>query len=117
MFSKPHEAFADADQLVQHMLDALLADKSIAIHLMNDKIAGEDTYFHSLNVSVLSMMLAKELRCRPTILRPLVSVACFHDIGKVEIPARIVNATLPSQPRRKNLLQLHCQYGLNVVSK
>ena len=62
VFSRPHEAYADADQLVQHMLDALLADKSIAIHLMNDKIAGEDAYFHSLNVSVLAMMLAQWLR-------------------------------------------------------
>ena len=117
VFSKPHEAFADADQLVQHMLDALLADKSIAIHLMNDKIAGEDTYFHSLNVSVLSMMLAKELALPADDIKAIGIGCLFHDIGKVEIPARIVNATLPLNRAEKNLLQLHCQYGLNVVSK
>ncbi|MBK7720446.1 MAG: HD-GYP domain-containing protein [Simplicispira sp.] len=117
VFSRPHEAYADADQLVQHMLDALLADKSIAIHLMNDKIAGEDAYFHSLNVSVLAMMLAKELALPAEDIKAIGIGCLFHDIGKVEIPARIINATLPLNRAEKNLLQLHCQYGLNVVSK
>lgn len=117
IFSRPHDAYADADKLVLHMLDALLADKSIAIHLVNDKIAGEDVYFHSLNVTVLAMMLAKELALPADDIKAIGIGCLFHDIGKVEIPARIVNSTLPLNRAEKNLLQLHCQYGLNVVSK
>lgn len=117
VFSRPRDAFAEADTLVQKMLDSLLADKSIAIHLMNDKIAGEDAYFHSLNVSVLAMMLGKELELSPADIKAIGIGSLFHDIGKMEIPARIVNATLPLNRAEKNLLQLHCQYGLNVVSK
>ncbi len=117
LFSKPVDAFADADKLVQKMLDSLLADKSIAIHLMNDKIAGEDAYFHSLNVSVLAMMLAKDLALPAEDIKAIGIGCLFHDIGKVEIPARIVNATTPLSRAEKNLLQLHCQYGFNVVSK
>lgn len=117
VFSRPQDAYAEADQLVQHMLDDLLADRSIAIHLMNDKIAGEDVYFHSLNVSVLAMMLAKEMALPADDIKA-VGIGClFHDIGKVEIPTRIVNSTLPLNRAEKNLLQLHCQYGLNVVAK
>lgn len=117
VFSRPQDAYADADQLVQQMLDGLLADKSIAIHLMNDKIAGEDVYFHSLNVSVLAMMLAKELALPAEEIKAIGIGCLFHDIGKVEIPARIVNSMLPLNRAEKNLLQLHCQYGLNVVRK
>ncbi len=117
IFSKPQEAYKDADKLVQHMLDSLLSEKSIAIHLMNDKIAGEDAYFHSLNVSVLAMMLAKELALPAEDIKAIGVGCLFHDIGKVEIPARIVNSTVPLNRAEKNLLQLHCQYGLNVVSK
>ena len=39
------------------MLESLLTDKDIAIHLMNDKGAGEENYYHSLNVAVLAMLL------------------------------------------------------------
>lgn len=117
VFSRPQEAYAEADKLVQQMLDALLADKAIAIHLMNDKIAGEDVYFHSLNVSVLAMMVAKELGLPDEDIKA-VGIGClFHDIGKGEIPAAIVNATQPLNRAQKNLLQLHCQYGLNAVAK
>jgi putative nucleotidyltransferase with HDIG domain len=117
VFARPQEALAEADQLVQGMLDDLLADKNIAIHLMNDKIAGEDAYYHSLNVAVLAMMLAKELGLSAEDIKATGIGCLFHDIGKVEIPARIVHATLPLKRAEKNLLQLHCQYGLRIVSK
>lgn len=63
------------------------------------------------------MMLAKELALPAEDIKAIGIGCLFHDIGKVEIPARIINATLPLNRAEKNLLQLHCQYGLNVVSK
>ena len=117
MFSRPKEAFAAADKLVQQMLDSVLADQAIAIHLVNDKIAGEDVYFHSLNVAVLAMMVGKALALPSADIRAMGIGCLFHDIGKVEIPARIVNATQPLNRAEKNLLQMHCQYGLNAVAK
>lgn len=117
LFSRPQDAYKDADALVQQMLDALLADKNIAIHLMNDKIGGEDTYYHSLNVSVLAMMLAKELSLPPDDIKALGIGCLFHDIGKVEIPDRIVNKTFPLTRAEQNLLQMHCQYGLAIGAK
>ncbi|MBI3283525.1 MAG: HD-GYP domain-containing protein [Burkholderiales bacterium] len=117
LFARPQEAYKDADQLVQQMLDSLLADKSIAIHLMNDKIAGEDAYYHSLNVSVLAMMLAKEMALPPEDIKALGIGCLFHDIGKVEIPDRIVNKTFALTRAEQNLLQLHCQYGQAIGAK
>lgn len=117
VFSRPQEAYDEADKLVQSMLDDLLADRNIAIHLMNDKVAGEDAYFHSLNVAVLAMMLAKELGLTAQDIKATGIGCLFHDIGKMEIPTRIANATLPLKRAEKNLLELHCQYGLKIVGK
>lgn len=117
LFSRPQDAYNDADQLVQQMLDSMLADKSIAIHLMNDKIAGEDAYYHSLNVAVLAMMLAKELALPSADIKALGIGCLFHDIGKVEIPDRIVNKTFALTRAEQNLLQLHCQYGEAIGEK
>ncbi|MCU6432509.1 HD-GYP domain-containing protein [Undibacterium sp. Jales W-56] len=117
LFSRPQEVFRDADQLVDQMLDSLLRDKDIAIHLMNDKIGGEDVYYHSLNVSVLAMMLAKEMGLPPADIKQLGMGCLFHDIGKVEIPDRVVNKTEALTRAEQNLLQQHCQYGEPIANK
>ncbi|WP_394777831.1 HD-GYP domain-containing protein [Undibacterium sp.] len=117
LFSRPQEAQKEADQLIQQMLDSLLADKDIAIHLMNDKIAGEEAYYHSLNVSVLAMMLAKEMHLPAQDIK-MIGLGClFHDIGKIEIPDRIVNKTFALTKAEQNLLQLHSQYGATIAEK
>lgn len=117
LFSRPQEAVREADQLVQQMLDSLLVDKDIAIHLMNDKIVGEEAYYHSLNVAVLTMMLAKELKFPADDIKQLGMGCMFHDIGKVEIPDRIVNKTFALTKAEQNLLQMHSHYGQQIAEK
>jgi putative nucleotidyltransferase with HDIG domain len=117
IFSQPQRAYDDAFELVQQMLDSLLTDKDVAIHLMNDKSAGEDIYFHSLNVAVLSMMLAKELGMSAKEIEELGMGSLFHDIGKIEIPDRIVRKTEPLTRPEESFMQLHGQYGEAIGKK
>lgn len=117
LFSRPQEAVQSADQLTRQMLDSMLAEKDIAIHLMNDKIAGEETYHHSLNVAILSMMLAKEMSFAAADIKALGMGCLFHDIGKVDIPDRIVNARHDLSRAEQNLLQQHCAYGVKIGEK
>ena len=117
LFSRPKETRENADQLVKQMFDSMMADTNIAIHLMNDKIAGEDAYYHSLNVSILSMMLAKEMSLSNEDIKTLGLGCLFHDIGKIEIPDRIVHSTFALTRAEQNLLQMHCQYGENIGAK
>ncbi len=62
LFSKPDEVREQAATLIGAMADSMLVDTDIAIQLMADKVGGEDVYYHSLNVTLLSMMLAKEMK-------------------------------------------------------
>ncbi len=117
LFSKPQDALNSADQLTSQMMASLLSEKDVAIHLMNDKIAGEETYYHSLNVSILSMMLAKELSFAPEDIRVLGLGCLFHDIGKVEIPDRINHAKHNLSKAEQHLLQQHCRYGVKLGEK
>ena len=117
LFSRPQESVAQAEQLVQQMVDSLLVDKNIAIHLMNDKIAGEEAYYHSLNIAILTMMLAKELAFSAEDIK-ILGVGClFHDIGKIEIPDRVVNKTFELTRAEQNLLQQHVFYGQQIAEK
>lgn len=79
--SQPSLVREEASRLINSMADSMLLDADIAIHLMADKIGGELVYHHALNVSLLSMMLAREMRLSSDSLRAVGLGALFHDAG------------------------------------
>ncbi len=117
MFSRPQEAKQDAGKLVDQMLDSLLLNKDVAVHLMNDKNSGKEAHFHALNVSVLAMMLAKELKMSDEDIRHIGMGSLFHDIGKREIPSQIVNKIEPLSRPEMTIMQQHCAYGEVLAKK
>lgn len=117
LFSQPQEAYRCANELVDEMVDSVLTDRDIAIHLMKDKYGGEDIYFHSLNVSVLAMMLAKQLKLPREEVKELGFGCLFHDIGKLDIPDRVLMKGSDLTRAEQHLLEQHCVYGLPVAQK
>lgn len=117
LFAKPEAARLEAETLVQSISDSMLTDSDIAINLMKDQVGGEDVYFHSLNVTLLSMMLAKELKAPPQLLHLLGMGAMFHDVGKTDIPDRIVRKAEALTRPEQSLLHEHCAYGVETGRK
>lgn len=114
LHSRPKDALRDANFLVQEMVESLMTDKSVAIHLMNAKVGGEEIYHHSLNVVVLAMMLAKEQGLSKEDLNTLGIGILFHDVGKTRIPAQILRKLDPLTNSERNFLQLHPSYGVEI---
>ncbi|MEW6441330.1 MAG: DUF3391 domain-containing protein [bacterium] len=82
-FSK--ETVREADALIKDIVSSVLADKDVALHLVNLQKSGE-SFYHALNVAVLSLMLGKECGLEMEQLRNLGHGALFHDIGKEARP-------------------------------
>ena len=114
LFSRPTECVASALGLVDQMADSLLTDKDVAIHVMNDKLAGEEVYLHSLNVSILAMILAKEMGLAREEVKLAGLGAVFHDIGKVKIPDLILRKTEPLTKPEQHFLMQHPLYGEEI---
>ncbi|MDP2827885.1 MAG: HD-GYP domain-containing protein [Sulfuricellaceae bacterium] len=114
--TKPQESLRAADELVSLMVEAMLTEGDVMIHAMNDKL-GEDVYFHSLNVTVLSLMLAKTLGMSTEDTHHLGMGAMFHDIGKTEIPQKILMKTETLTKSEQTFLELHCEYGVDIAKK
>ncbi len=117
LLAEPQAVRQSADVLIQSMADSMLVDADVSIQLMADKVGGEEVYFHSLNVSLLSMMLAKELKAPPAIVQLVGMSALFHDIGEIEIPDRILRKTEPLTRHEQSLLQTHCEQGVLLAQK
>lgn len=108
------ETVAAADTLVGEMLDSLLSDNDIAIHLMNGKAAGDDPYFHSLNVSVLALILGREMQLSREQIHTLGLASLFHDIGKSEVPDRILLKTDGLNRAEQAIIEQHCLWGVEA---
>jgi len=114
---RTQESIDEANQLVQQMADTFLSDRDVAIHVMNDKIGMEETYVHALNVTVLSLIVAKDMKLSPEEIKLLGLGALFHDIGKKEIPSQVVLKIDPLTKAEREFLRMHCEYGVNIAKK
>lgn len=117
IYSQPEKTLKEASHLVGGIVDELLAAPDLAIQLMSDKPGGEDVYFHSLNVSILSMILARELKMPAEIVRMAGLGALFHDIGLNEIPTKILNNPGQLTKAEREFREMHCQYGYDIGRK
>lgn len=117
IFSRPRESAEAGSKLVNRMMDSLMTDKDIAIHLMNDRAGGEEMYFHALNVAVLALMLGKELQLSREEITLLGQAALFHDVGLIEIPDRIMLKTEPLNHAEQTLYEKHCEWSVNACKK
>ena len=117
LFAKPHESLEQAQALVTDMVDSLLSEKDVLIHLMNAKSGDEGAYYHALNVTMLSLMLAKEAGFNPREMRELGEGALLHDIGKERVPTQILLKKTPWTAAERNFYQQHVVYGLEMATK
>lgn len=117
VFAKPTEVKESAQALIDGMAASMMVEADVSIQLMSDKVGGEEVYHHSLNVCLLSMMLAKELQAPAPVVRQVGIAALFHDIGELELPDRIARHTEPLNKAELSLWQQHCEYGVQIGKK
>lgn len=117
LFSRPEAAREEANKLIATMADSMLTDAEVAINLMKEKVGPDETYHHALNVTVLAMMLAKELKAPAEAIRLLGLAALLHDVGKFDVPERIVRKQEALTKPEMELLRMHCHYGIATGRK
>ncbi|MBL8511395.1 MAG: HD-GYP domain-containing protein [Betaproteobacteria bacterium] len=114
--TQPKEVYKEAVALVGHMVESLLSTGDVMLHAMSD-IMGEDAYYHSLNVTVLALMLGRTLQLSPQELEELGIGALFHDIGKTEIPQAILSKSGPLTRSELAHVEKHSLYGTIIGKK
>ena len=114
IYANPAETVHQADLLVTQIADSILCAPELALHVMGDKTGGEELYFHSLNVTMLSMMVARDIKLPQEVVGTLGLGALFHDIGHKEIPKRILMKLEPLTQAEQHLYEMHCQYGVEI---
>ncbi|MDU9595632.1 MULTISPECIES: HD-GYP domain-containing protein [Vibrio] len=115
--NRPTAAVDEAKLLIEDIVEKLMCDDNVTLHLMNGKNEFEDIYFHSLNVAVIAMIIGRANGYSAAQLKELSFSALFHDIGKIKIPTAILRKQAPLTEPEINYLKLHTKYGVDLASQ
>jgi putative nucleotidyltransferase with HDIG domain len=73
------------------------------------------TYCHSVNVSVLSLLLGKQVGLDEATLAALVEAALLHDVGKTQIPLEVVKKAGALDKHERKLIEAHTTLGAEIL--
>lgn len=113
--NRPLNAVHEAKELVADITQELLASDNLVLHLMSDQDKSDGIYFHSLNVAVLSMLIAKELGWERADIEAVGLGALFHDIGKLKLPSQLMRKQEPLTTPEQNLYNQHPILGNDLL--
>jgi HD-GYP domain-containing protein (c-di-GMP phosphodiesterase class II) len=114
--NNPRQAAQLSGDVADELSEIFLAEQNPYIHLMGDSIADESAYFHSINVTVLSMILARALDIQnPEVMHDVAQGAVLHDIGKAMVPSQILLKDDDLTAAESKLLQMHPGYGIKLL--
>lgn len=86
-----YEYTQSINQVVKLILDEVLSKKNIFVSLVDIKSMDNYTYEHSVNVTILSLIIGIELNLNKDQLFDLAVGAMLHDLGKAFIPVEILS--------------------------
>jgi HD-GYP domain-containing protein (c-di-GMP phosphodiesterase class II) len=103
-------------RLMQSIINLVSQNESFMVGLTNIKNYDEYTLNHSINVTVLSICLGRRLGLERKELVDLGVSAFFHDIGKVEIPEKILNKPGKLDDNEFDIMKSHPWYGAQKLA-
>ncbi len=115
LLSRPRQTLEEMGELVEQMVTAFLERQEVTLQVMGENCGGEEAYHHSLNVSILCMMLVKGLELNSVQAGLLATGALLHDIGLSEIPDRVLKKSPEEQTKpERELRGRHIEYGSRI---
>jgi putative nucleotidyltransferase with HDIG domain len=117
LMAVPAQAMQEADAVVGTMIDELTADREVTVQLVNMRGQDESSYYHSINVAALALVLGKNLGLDSAELRLLGLSALFHDLGHQQIPAKILRKKGSLTTAELHLYQRHPIFGAQLAGK
>ncbi len=111
VLTDPAQANADAQQLARALLDKMLVEGEPCLRVLGE-MNGDRHAAHSLNVTVISMMLARQMSVPAPVLMELGVGALMHDVGKISLPDRVRLAREDFNAGEAALYRDHVAQGL-----
>jgi len=105
------------DRIVDSIVRRPQQNRNIVNAVMQIRSIDEYTYYHCLNVSMLSMMIARWMKFDEAMVRKCTEAGLLHDVGKAMIPPEIINKPGKLTAEEFELMKRHSEYGYMIVTQ
>lgn len=109
--AQPEAAGANVAEMIGNMVGKMEGHEEMAIRLLSENM-GERASLHSINVTVVSLLLGKTMGLDDAALRVLGTGALLHDIGKIDLPERLRWQDEDFNGAERKLYQDHVAHGI-----
>jgi HD-GYP domain-containing protein (c-di-GMP phosphodiesterase class II) len=105
-----------ARDAVRSLVDNVLENKSAMLELSGLKDYDEYTFFHSVNVTILSIALGSLISSNKRFLNSLGVGALMHDVGKMTVELEVLAKPGSLSAEEWDLMRMHPVYGAEVAA-
>lgn len=112
--NRPAQARARCAEVIQGFVGEILGQEESAIRLLSEGM-GDRAVLHSVNVTVLCLLLGKAMGLDSTDLSDLGTAALLHDIGKTRLPDRVRFREDHFTAAEFKLYQDHVAQGVDIA--
>jgi HD-GYP domain-containing protein (c-di-GMP phosphodiesterase class II) len=106
-----------AVRIVQKTVDLAIDKRPILLKLSTLRDHDDYTYTHSVNVSVLAICLGQHIGLSKNALETLGICGLFHDLGKVDVPLKILNKQGKLTEHEFKVIQKHSLSSVRHIAK
>lgn len=103
--------------IVNFLYKNIDTENGSAIHLMNDSVGYSRLHYHSLNVSLLSVLIGQAKGFTPKQCQLVAFSALYHDIGKTQLPVSLLSKPQPLTEDDRKRLGSHLERSLRISAK
>ena len=108
---RKEELYSITDEIVNE----ISSKKDLMVNMIDLKYYDEYTFYHSVNVASLSIVLGVAIGLNKNELFKLGLAALLHDIGKIFIPKEILGKPSKLTDEEYSIIQTHSRHGYNFL--
>jgi len=101
----------------RNMVRSVLREKHALFALTQIKDYDNYTFYHSVNVGIISLTVGRACGVDPRQLQLLAFGGMIHDIGKLKVPIEIVTKSGSLNQEEQNRMRRHPVYGVKLISR
>lgn len=101
--------------VASEITEELSLNGDINVNLVSMRTASDYTYKHSVNVAILSVLTGIGIGLKKSILKELSAAGLLHDIGKLSIPAGILDKPGALTEEEYETIKTHSQLGYDKL--
>ncbi|HAN21109.1 MAG: hypothetical protein A2Y15_04890 [Clostridiales bacterium GWF2_36_10] len=110
-------SFSTMKHLLDDIIDEISTDKNAMVNMVDLKVFDDYTYYHSVSVAGLSIMVGVSAGMNRNGLYKLGMGALLHDLGKIFIPKEILNKNGPLDFNEYEYMKKHSQFGSDYLKR